>query len=270
MNIVLLTNQDLASNVAANLLLPSLQEHNVTIGLSSKVGGKQPKNAALQRLAFVEQMLFNDIVSPLLEGKKSGESQFKPFSELTSQPVVLFNHINSAEGIAQLSQMQPDLIISIRFGKILKSPVLAVPKIGVLNLHSGLLPDYRGVMASFWALLNGEQELGTTLHWIEDASIDTGAIVATSKLKVAAEKSYLWHVLQLYFGGCPLILDAVNRLSLGKSLNGEVQHGEGAYFSFPSEQDIAQLEKQGFALLNEQEVVEFYQTYYLELISGPL
>jgi methionyl-tRNA formyltransferase len=45
-------------------------------------------------------------------------------------------------------------------------------------------------MASFWALLNNESEIGTTLHFIEDSSIDTGSIVASTRLAVQRERSY--------------------------------------------------------------------------------
>jgi methionyl-tRNA formyltransferase len=71
----------------------------------------------------------------------------------------------------------------------------------VINLHSGLLPNYRGVMATFWTLLNGDKQLVTSLHFIDDSTIDTGGIIANSTLLVQQDESYLWHVLSLYIWG---------------------------------------------------------------------
>jgi methionyl-tRNA formyltransferase len=110
-----------------------------------------------------------------------------------------------------VADCEPDLIVSIRFGQILEEPVIAVPRIGVINLHSGLLPAYKGVMASFWSLLNGERQLGTTLHWITDSKIDSGAIISTQQQQVDTSKTYLQQVLSLYEPGARQITEAVKR-----------------------------------------------------------
>ena len=68
--------------------------------------------------------------------------------------------------LQKLRDVRADLLISIRFGMILGTEALGLPPRGVLNLHSGLLPQYRGVLATFRALLNGDAEIGCTLHWI--------------------------------------------------------------------------------------------------------
>src|SRR4029450_8052707 len=91
-----------------------------------------------------------------------------------------------------------DLFISIRFGLILGTEGLGFPPRGVLNLHSGLLPRYRGVLATFRALLNGDTEIGCTLHWIDSPGIDVGPIVETARTAGAKENSLLWHSLSLY------------------------------------------------------------------------
>jgi methionyl-tRNA formyltransferase len=107
------------------------------------------------------------------------------------QPVTESNNINSAEGLLILRKMQPDLILSVRYGVILKNEAIRTARLGVLNLHSGLLPNYRGVMTTFWAMLNGETTIGTTLHYINDANIDAGDIVDTTTIKADSSRSYL-------------------------------------------------------------------------------
>ena len=145
---------------------------------------------------------------------------------------------------------------------ILKDEVIAIPALGVINLHSGLLPSYRGVMATFWAMLNRETEIGTTLHFIDDGNIDAGKTIAFSKLTVNKEKSYLWHVLELYKGGCELILDAVAKFAEQKKINTSIQTKTGNCFTFPSETDLQEFENQGLRLVDEQEMVEFFNRFY--------
>lgn len=263
MSIVILANRDLASNFALNLLVPHLSQHNVSLFLSAKVGGSDLKPVEIQTLSFFEQTLLTQLLSPLLE-KLNNHHGFKSFGQISKefvQPVSELNEINSPLGLAKIRKLQPDVILSIRYGRILKEAVLALPPLGVLNLHSGLLPDYRGVMASFWAMLNGEKQLGTSLHYIDDASIDTGRIIAQSYMPVRPHQSYLWHVLQLYIGGCELVTQALQTLALGEQLKTTEQQ-QGRYYSFPNEQAIKRFEEQGLSLVKEDELVALIHQYY--------
>lgn len=240
MNIVLLLNNDIASNLALNLLLPSLQVHNIKVFLSSKVGGNSTRPQALQQLAKFEQ---HEVYSMLEQVQASSELSvnFKTYAEITQQYAIeieTLNQINSVDGLAKIQAFSADLIISIRYGVILKPPVIALSKQGVINLHSGLLPNYRGVMATFWALLNGDKQLATSLHFINDCTIDTGDIIANSTLSVQQGKSYLWHVLSLYIRGCQLIEQAIKTLEQGDELIRIVQARQGHYFTFPSTEQI--------------------------------
>jgi methionyl-tRNA formyltransferase len=158
MNIIILANRGIASNYARNLLLPKLSEHKITIFLSAKVGGISKKPAELIKLTFFEQGLYNRIIAPLLPSpaeRSSGFMTFEQISAICQQPVTELNNINNIEGLAMLDKAQPDLILSIRYGVILKNEAIRKARLGVLNLHSGLLQKYRGVMATFWAMLNG-------------------------------------------------------------------------------------------------------------------
>ena len=201
MNIILLLNNDIASNFALNLLLPALQQHTVSVFLSSKVGGNKARPRLLQGLAQFEQQ---DAFLALSSQKTSSSAKhFKSYDDLASEynaatgygiKIETLNEINTESGVAKIQALSPDIIISIRYGVILQKPVIDIAKYGVINLHSGKLPDYRGVMATFWAMLNGDKTLAATLHYISDNTIDTGEIIADSTINVQAEKSYLWHV----------------------------------------------------------------------------
>jgi methionyl-tRNA formyltransferase len=240
-----------------------VREHRVQIFLSSRVGSSVGKPRQLRDLKVFEQTLLNEILFPALAGRKRPGAlrTFEQFWELTGNEVRPLSDINSPAGVATIAETEPDLILSIRYGVILRPPVIALARLGVLNLHSGLLPAYRGVMATFWALLHGEQEIGTTLHFIRDAGIDTGDIVGRTRLPVDRARSYLWHVLQLYPRGCELMLQTVQALAAGRKVSTEPQGSGGAYFSFPDAADVHAFEQAGFRLYDPDEWVEFARGY---------
>lgn len=230
MNILLLTNNDLASNYAANLLLPKLSKHSVHAFLSNEVGANSNKPEAIIELGQYE--------NSLLKSNALGLKSFEELSEYTESPIESLNNINEPESIKKIKSIDPDLIISIRYGHILKDEVIKIPKHGVINLHSGLLPEYRGVMATFWAMLNDEKEIGTTLHYIDDSTIDTGRVIGKTKRPIDYSKSYLWNVLKLYPEGVELILEAVNAIVQEVKIETVNQQESGNYYSFPKNSQL--------------------------------
>ncbi len=269
MNLVFLCNRDLASCLALNRLLPALlDDHDIQIALSARVGGNRVLPAALQALKFVEQDLFNDVIFPQAEARpdrsRTALNTFEELARLSGQPLLQWNRLNQTEELEQLRAMAPDLVICIRYGVILKTAALAIPRLGVINLHSGKLPDYRGVMASFWAMLNGESSLGTTLHYIDDASIDTGRVIAATELAIDSQRSYLWHVLALYEDGCEEILKAVACLSAGQTLPGIAQGEGGTYYSFPDTGDLQRFTDKGLQLFDSDTLRRVCQQFLSE------
>ena len=79
--------------------------------------------------------------------------------------------------IAELRTLQPDLIVVAAYGQILPQSILDLPRHGCLNVHTSLLPKYRGAAPIQWAIANGDTETGVTIMKM-DAGLDTGAIVA--------------------------------------------------------------------------------------------
>jgi methionyl-tRNA formyltransferase len=121
---------------------------------------------------------------------------------------------------------------------ILQAPAIAVPKLAMLNLHSGLLPDYQGVMSTFRALCHRETTIGTTLHTIENADIDRGPVIARSQTPAQFDQSYLWNVLNLYREGSRNVIKAIAQLKSGMPLTSKPQQGRGRYYTFPTTTEI--------------------------------
>ena len=239
MRILCCLNRELASNVAFNLLLPALTAHEVMVGLSEPAAASlvalPPEASDLRR---AEVVLPNDVIFPVLERDPApSAARHLAFGELERARgirVVGAFDANAPAGLDLVRRFAPDLIVSIRYGIILKAPVIDMPGLGILNLHSGLLPSYRGVLATFRALLHGDREIGCTLHRITDQAIDTGPVVATARVPVVPGRSLLWHILSLYPPGVALMTAALERLADGGELPVTPQASGGAYYSRPT------------------------------------
>ena len=88
------------------------------------------------------------------------------------------------EFVDQLRALAPDLIVVAAYGQILPQAILDIPKYGCLNVHTSLLPKYRGAAPIQWAILNGEPETGVTIMKM-NAGLDTGDIVAEMRTPIA-------------------------------------------------------------------------------------
>src|SRR6478736_2163082 len=88
--------------------------------------------------------------------------------------------------IAELRTLQPDLIAVAAFGQILPQSILDLPRLGCLNVHTSLLPKYRGASPIQSAILNGESETGVTIMKM-DIGLDTGAILTQRTMPIHAE-----------------------------------------------------------------------------------
>jgi methionyl-tRNA formyltransferase len=256
MRIAILYNNDIYALKALNLLLPALTRHSVTLFFSSHVGSARSEEcSSLKPLSALERALRDSVqqgeTAPVLLGANALARRYGT----TNLPL---DNVNAPEGIAQLKAFAPDLMLSIRFGRILKAEAIAVPRMGVFNLHSGLLPAYRGVMPTFWSMLAGERQIGTTLHWIVDATIDTGPHIAETHLEVRTSESYFRHVWRLYDAGVSSIVDAVTAAEIGKlapsSASVEDEAKEGGYFSFPDDAALAQFAARGLALYRPEDI----------------
>lgn len=91
--------------------------------------------------------------------------------------------VNAPECLDRLRALQPDLLISIAGNQIFKRPLLDLAPKGCLNLHTALLPRYRGLFPSFWVLRNGEAETGVSVFLV-DEGIDSGPILVQKRITI--------------------------------------------------------------------------------------
>lgn len=118
--------------------------------------------------------LHNHYLAPFLTNRGRVLKNLREVGRLYEFPVATCSNQNSSRAIAQLRQWSLDAIV-FAGGNILRQGVLALPKLGVINVHLGLLPEIRGMSSPEWSLLQGVP-VGITVHYM-DSGIDTGRIL---------------------------------------------------------------------------------------------
>jgi hypothetical protein len=125
---------------------------------------------------YEHSQLQNPYLRPWLEGRDSVIVNLRQIAKSYDFPICIVANQNSPQAISRLKDWSPDLIV-FTGGNILRRQVLALPHLGVLNLHLGLLPQVRGMSSPEWSLLS-RIPVGITIHYM-DSGIDTGPILQT-------------------------------------------------------------------------------------------
>lgn len=268
MRVTLLLNRDLHANVAFNLLLPSLGAHHVSVFLSDGAARSTTIPPAFAPLVAAERTLPATVLWPLADQVPDDGVSYGSFERCSARlgaTCVTLNDPNGAEGLRRLRDARPDVIVSIRYGRILRDEAIAIPRLGVINLHSGQLPAYRGVVATFRALLNRDSEIGCTLHRIADAGIDTGAIIGLATLPAPPRASLFDAVQSVYPPGCAMIAQALATLASGATLPATPPASTGAYYTWPTEREVSDFLQLGHCLVD----LESYTTLLRRYVPAP-
>ena len=130
----------------------------------------------------------------------------------------------------KLKEYNPDIIVVVAFGQILKKNILELAKYGCVNVHASLLPKYRGASPIQWAVINGEKETGITIMQM-DPGIDTGDIILQEKVTLAEDETAgsLFDRLTELAG--PVLLRALSLIEEGKAEFIPQNNDEASYVS---------------------------------------
>jgi methionyl-tRNA formyltransferase len=115
--------------------------------------------------------------------KKQPVLPVKALAQTLNLPVLQPGRARDEAFIGELRSLAPDLIVVVAYGQILPPAILDLPRHGCLNVHTSLLPKYRGAAPIQWAIANGESETGVTIMKM-DAGLDTGPILAQRRTPI--------------------------------------------------------------------------------------
>ncbi len=164
-------------------------------------------------------------------------------------------NIMSPATLEFIRAQQPDLIVTL-FHQIITEELIRIPPLGVVNIHPGLLPEFRGIQPYFWELSSGFDQAGVTFHLIEDSGIDTGAIVAQARYKTWPGMSVL---LNYYLSCCAAaqVLPSLAERAEGKRLHPIQQAGlAGSYYQWPDDRAVRDLHRKGYRITSLRDLLD--------------
>ncbi len=133
------------------------------------------------------------------------------------------------EFIGCLREYAPHLIVVVAYGQILPTTILEAPRFGCLNVHTSILPKYRGAAPIQWAIANADPETGVTIMKM-DAGLDTGPILAMRRTPIlATDDSQILHD-RLAGLGADLLVATIPDFVTGK-ISPVPQSAEGATYA---------------------------------------
>lgn len=163
------------------------------------------------------------------------------------------DNIHALQSVKFVRDLKPDVVVTMMH-QIVKHQLLAVPKCGTINIHPGLLPEFRGIQPYFWCLAHGSEHSGVTLHLIEDENIDTGRILARVQYPTIPNCSV--HLNYFLGSVCaaatlPKVVDGFVRGEITPiSQDSEV----GNYYRWPDSAAFNQLRARGHSLFSWQDL----------------
>ena len=151
--------------------------------------------------------------------------------------------INSEKNLNIIKSYNPDLLISILGNQIFKKPLINLGPKGCINLHTALLPKYRGLMPTFWVLKNNEAYTGVSVFFV-DEGIDSGPIIVQERVKIGnkTQQQLIKETKQI---GINLILKSIDLIDKGNLKLLENPESEKSYFSFPTREDVKEFKRKG-------------------------
>lgn len=161
----------------------------------------------------------------------------KTMAERRDIDYVHMKDVNSPEHVAFARSKSPDVIASVAPPQKFESELLDVPSDCAINVHSSLLPEYRGLSPSFWTLLYDEDQTGITVHYMDD-EFDTGDVILQEPLAIRDDDTLHSLNNRVAERGSKLLLESMRQIQAGTVSAYSIDPEQGSYYSLPTREDV--------------------------------
>ena len=187
--------------------------------------------ASLRRLVEDGHEICGVFTQPDKPKNRGMKMTFSPVKEYAlTQNLPVYQPVTMKDGTAleTCRQLAPELIVVAAYGRILPEELLQVPPYGSINVHSSVLPKYRGAAPINWAILNGEQETGVTIMYMAK-ELDAGDIIHCLKTPIDPEETAQELTERLALLGAQALAETVELLQTGKAVRTPQDHSAQTY-----------------------------------------
>lgn len=202
-------------------------------------------------IKFIKRKVFSGLgikyyLARLIKAFKQNQTKttVRELAKKNDIPIYYTSDINLDSYISQIQNDKPDVIISAYYDQIIKSELLTIPTFGIINVHSSLLPKYRGVKPAFWVLRNDEKVTGVTLHLVEKG-LDTGDIIDQKEVPIFDTDSMDTLQKRIMVDGSKLLINCLNNINNNDYVLKKQNASDASYYSQPTKEDLKQFKSLG-------------------------
>ena len=199
--------------------------------------------ASLRRLVEDGHEICGVFTQPDKPKNRGHKLAFSPVKEYAlSQGLTVYQPTKLRDGTALelIRTLAPELTVVAAYGRILPEDILAAPKLGSINVHSSLLPKYRGSAPIQWAVLNGDEGTGVTIMQL-DEGLDTGDILMVEPVTIDSEETSGELFDRVSAVGAGTLVTALEKIEAGE-LTPRKQDNAAATMAPPLTKDMAQFD----------------------------
>jgi methionyl-tRNA formyltransferase len=158
------------------------------------------------------------------------------------------SNVNACAYVERVRALQVDLLISVAASQIFKEELLAVPRLDAINIHTGTLPEYRGMLPVFWQMYDGRQEIGITIHTMTP-QIDLGEILAYRAVPLHGNRNLDLAIREMKKQGAHLMLALLGQYYEDSVKRTPMDRSRESYRSFPGAAEGKSFRRMGYRLL---------------------
>lgn len=205
---------------------------------------------ALRIRRFYGTVDFMRLLARWARAKASGAS-IASLARTAGFPVVPTTTVNDPDFVRSISAADVDVIVSVAAPEVFRAPLLAAPRLGCINIHSGRLPQYRGMMPTFWQMRAGEPCATVTIHEMAER-LDAGGVIATLDFPLQPNDSLDRVIIGTKRAGAALMIEALLRFDAvtgRRPTSTPMDVAAGSYYRFPDPRSVAEFRARGHRML---------------------
>ena len=170
------------------------------------------------------------------------------FCQRNGVKILPYRNVNHPRFVEFVKNSKIDLIVSVAAAQIFKSDILRAPKFGCINIHNAPLPDYRGMMPSFWQMFHGEKQTVATVHEMVE-EIDKGRIIFQAHTEITKGMTLDALIKKTKKVNAWALIRVLRMFQEGRVRYRPLPKKKGSYFSFPSRRDVVEFKKRGYRIV---------------------
>ena len=172
--------------------------------------------------------VFTQPDKPKNRGMKMTFSPVKEYALTHGLEVYQPTKMRDGNALAIVRELQPELIVVAAYGRILPEDILTLPPFGSINVHSSVLPKYRGAAPINWAILDGQKETGVTIMYMT-RDLDAGDIVCSKKTDIMPDEDAQELTHRLALLGADALEEAIEKIADGTAVRTPQDHSASTY-----------------------------------------